>query len=77
MISLDYDWWYELARADGQLDEGEETMEFGAGGCLYYVRFREALNPNEPTWVDSYGHRTMEEAMKAAEEKVPEEIDWE
>jgi len=76
VVGLDYDWWYELAKADGQLDDGEVPEALGSDGFLYYARFQRAGERNEPTWVDSYGHKTTEEAMKAAQEKVVDRIVW-
>src|SRR5690606_25019322 len=40
IISLDCDWDYELNKADGRLEEGEEPIPLGPDGCLYYVRFQ-------------------------------------
>lgn len=76
IIALDYDWWYSLAEADGQLEPGERPMTPGPDGCIYYVRFREALKHSEPVWPDSHGHATVSEAMKYAESKVVGGIKW-
>lgn len=76
IVALDYDWWYALAEADGQLHEGEKPMPLGPDGRLYYVRFQRALEPSEPTWVDSFGHLDLTSAVSAAEEKIRDPIHW-
>jgi hypothetical protein len=76
IVALDYDWWYELAKADGQLEDGEKPVDPGNDGFLYYARFQRAGEPDEPTWVDSDGHKTSAEAMKAAQIKVAGKIVW-
>ena len=40
IIGLDYDWWYELGKADDQLEPGEEPESLSATGFLYYARFQ-------------------------------------
>lgn len=76
IIALDYDWWYSLAEADGQLKPGEQPMALGSDGFLYYVRFQKAQQREEPTWPDSPGYVTVAEAMKYAESKVVGGIKW-
>jgi hypothetical protein len=76
IIALDYDWWYSLAKEDGQLEQGEMPLPLGSDGYLYYVRIQRAMSPTEPTWVDSDGHQQLSDAMKAAEEKVTGGIQW-
>ena len=75
VITLDYDWWYSLSEADGLLDQDDEPLPLNADGCLYYVRIKRALEPDEPTWPDSFGHSTLIEAMQYAETKVGR-ISW-
>ncbi len=76
VVALDYDWHYELGKADGQLEPGEEPERADHAGLLYYARFRYALNLSEPTWVDSPACQTIEEAMQCAESKVVGGIRW-
>jgi len=76
IVALDYDWWYELGKADGNLSPDEKALEPDGQGWIYYVRFRNALDPSEPTSVDSPGHQTIEQAMAAAEAKVDVAIHW-
>ncbi len=76
VIALEFDWWHRLAEADGLLERGEVPMQLGPEGCLYYVRFKHALDESEPTWVESPGHKLLHEAMREAEEKVGGAIQW-
>ena len=76
IVALDFDWWYQLAEADGDLEPDEKPIEPDAQGWIYYVRFKRASDTSEPTWVDSFGDRTIEEAMSAAQAKVQAPIQW-
>lgn len=76
IIAFEYDWWYSLAAKDGLLDDNEQPTPLGPDGCLYYVRFQLALDPSEPTWVDSAGYQQLSDAMAAAQEKVVGKIHW-
>ena len=76
IVGLDYDFWYEDGRADDRLEPGERPRPLGPDGLLYYVRFRRAGESDTPTWVDSAGYSTIEQAMSAAQEKSPSEITW-
>jgi hypothetical protein len=76
LIALEFDWWHELAKADGALEDDEQSQPLGADGCLYYVRFRHAGEETTPTWPDSAGFDTIEGAMHAAEGKTPTAIAW-
>jgi hypothetical protein len=76
IVALDYDWAYEFDRAEGRLEPDQVPTPLGADGVLYYGRFKHALNPTEPTWPDTPGYRTVEEAMRYAESKVEGGIRW-
>lgn len=74
VVKLDYDFWYEIAKADGVLEPDEEP-ELGDEGVLYYICFKS--DPEEhPGWVDSQGFKTPTEAMTWAESQVPGGITW-
>ena len=77
IIALEYDFWYEIAKADGMLEPDEQPGPFGSNGELYYVRFQRALEKEGPTWVDSIGHPNIDEAIEIAKSKVTGEIRWE
>ena len=76
IVSLEFDWGYEFDKAEGQLDSGDAPTPLGPDGCLYYVRFQHALSPATPTWPDSTGFNTLEEAMRFAESKVDGGVRW-
>ncbi|MFG1490843.1 hypothetical protein ABMA58_16445 [Oceanospirillum sp. HFRX-1_2] len=76
IISFDYDWWFELAKADEQLEANENPEPLNIQGVLFYVRFRYATETSEPTWPDSVGYQTISEAKKYAESKSPSGIQW-
>lgn len=76
IVALEYDFWYEVAAADGTLEEGASPSPLGADGSLYYVRFRRAGDSEVPTWVDSQAFNSPAQAMHAAETRVPTTITW-
>lgn len=76
IVALDFDFWHEIAKADGTLEEGEEPQHLSVEGQLYYVRFVHAGELAEPTWVDSVGHQSIADALVCAEGRVPEPIRW-
>jgi hypothetical protein len=76
IISLDYDWWFELAKADEQLEANEKPEPLNTQGVLFYVRFKHAAEISKPTWPDSAGYQTVAEAKTYAESKSPSEIKW-
>jgi len=75
IVAMDCDWHYELDKADGVPDP-EPPQPMGPDGVLYYVRFQHALQPPGPTWVDSPGCASVEEAMRRAESKVQGGVRW-
>lgn len=76
IVSLNYDFWHELAKADGQLEPDEVPQPMNKRGVLYYVRFRHAGETTTPTWPDSAGFPDIEQAMRAAEKKAPSAVEW-
>jgi len=76
IVSLDCDFWHEIARAEGALEESEEPMALGKEGFLYCVRFRNAGEVTTPTWVDSGPYATIAEAVSHAESKTPSPVTW-
>lgn len=76
VVGLPYDFWYELARVDEQLEPGEMPLPLSDEGLLYYVRFRHAGETSEPTWPDSVGYDTITAATHSAETQVPSRITW-
>jgi hypothetical protein len=76
IISLDYDWWFELSKADDTLVANEKPEPLNSQGVLYYVRFIHATKNEEPTWPDSAGYQHIAEAKKEAESKLPSKVEW-
>ncbi|WP_337169932.1 hypothetical protein [Gemmatimonas aurantiaca] len=76
IVALDYDWWYAMAEADGQLAPGEVPARPDAEGWLYYVRFTDAANTHGVVSVDSMGYATISAAMRYAASKVRDAIRW-
>jgi hypothetical protein len=76
VVALSFDWWYELAKADALLEEGETPLALGPDGVLYYARFQRAGDTSASTWVDTPGHQTLVAAMEAAELKVASGVAW-
>jgi hypothetical protein len=74
IVALDYDFWYEIGRADGDLEPGE-TPALNAEGRLYYVCFKSDPAAH-PGWVDSQGFRDVAAARTCAERQVPSPIEW-
>jgi len=76
IVALANDWWYEMARAGDELEPGEEPEPLGPEGRLYYVRFVHAGETVSETWVDSFGHPSVDGAMAAADARAPTPIEW-
>jgi hypothetical protein len=75
VVMLDYDFWYGLGAADGEL-EPDEAPGLNDEGQLYYVRHRPGWREDEPFWPDSQGFHTQAEAVAAAESAVPGQVVW-
>ncbi|MFY0641243.1 MAG: hypothetical protein JXR16_09370 [Bermanella sp.] len=76
IVSLDYDWWYEMALEEGDLEKGEKPGPFDKNGLIYYVRFQYAGVTKKVGWVDSIGHFDLSAAVREAEIKSPSGIRW-
>ena len=74
IVEQNYDFWYELAAADGMLEEGEQP-ELNEAGLIYYGAFR-GEDIGESVWVHTYGDHTIEEAKLAAEARLPSPVSW-
>lgn len=76
IVKQNYDFWYEIGKADDQLEPGEEE-ELNEEGTLYYVIFKACEHREKPWWVDSHGLLDLEAAMRHAEERVQGKVTWE
>jgi hypothetical protein len=73
IVRADFDFWYEIGAADGELERGERP-DLNGDGVLYYVLFRH-LNPDR-FWPDDGSFRTIEDAQRAAQQRLPTTVRW-
>jgi hypothetical protein len=74
VVLLDYDFWYEIGKADDRLDP-DERPQLNDDGYLFYVCFASPPAAS-PGWVDSQGFATIEAASTWAQTQVTTEIEW-
>lgn len=67
VVGLSFDFWFEIARLDEQLEPGDKPQPLDDAGLIYYIRFQYAGQTSEPTWPDSIGYGTIDAAMLSAE----------
>jgi hypothetical protein len=74
IVRVDHDYWYELAKADNDLDVGQLPVVDDEGHAFYvsYSNIREGgtFRP------DSRTHRTFGDAKFDAEQRAPAPITW-
>lgn len=75
VVRLDFDFWYELAKADGTLEPDEQPV-MNADGHAYYVRYRPGWSEGERFWPDSGGFLNLTEAKQEAEATLPGPGRW-
>ena len=73
IFAIDYDYYYEIAKADDQLKEGEQP-ELNENGEQYMIGWYEG--PFSTFGSREYGGLTLDEAITAAEDKVQQKIIW-
>jgi hypothetical protein len=74
VVRLTYDYWYEIAAVDGQLEEGEKP-HLDEQGFGYYVSFH-GVRPDGGFWPDSRAHRSIDGAKAEAESRIISAITW-
>lgn len=74
IIATDYDFWFQVAKADGDLEPGEQP-DLNAEGRLYYLSFR-CLRDDGTFWPDSVHYKSIDEAKAAGQSRVPTPIVW-
>jgi hypothetical protein len=74
VIATDFDFWFEVADADDDLDPGEQP-DLNAEGRLYYLSFH-GLRDGGNFWPDSVHYRSIDEAKLAGQSRVPSPIVW-
>ena len=73
VVEQDYDFWFEVARADGRLEPGE-APELNDDGRAFYVLF---ADPSERPWgVESIGFTTAGAAKRWAESRLSSPVSW-
>jgi hypothetical protein len=75
VVQLDYETWYRIGEANGDLDADERPV-LNDRRHLYYLRHKPGWNEGQPFWPDSHGFTTLEEAKAAAEATAPSPIVW-
>jgi|GEM_PF-1680567 len=73
IVRMNYDYWYELAKAEGRLELGEKP-DLNEEGCRYYLLFSD--KPGPPWWPDESGGASVAEAKRRAETALPSEVQW-
>jgi hypothetical protein len=73
VIQQNYDYWFEMDKADGELELGEKP-ELNADGQIYYVCFTPL--GNKPWSVAYRGCKSLDEAKAFASEKANGPIQW-
>ena len=75
IVKLDYDFWFAIGEANGNLEPGEQPTLNG-DGFLFYVRHRPGWMEGEAFWPDSQGFTSLEDAQAAAEASLPSAVEW-
>ena len=74
VIEADFDFWFEVAATNGELEVGE-TPQLNSDGKAYYLRFKE-LDTQASFWPDGISYLTAEETRLAAQARVPSPVTW-
>lgn len=75
VVRLDYDFWYAIAEADGDLTP-DERPSLNSDGHAYYIRFKPGWSEGKPFWPHGQGYMTVDDAKRAAESMVPGGVSW-
>ena len=73
VVRMSYDYWYELAKVDGQL-EPDEQPNLNADGFRFDLLFREESEP--PRHPHGFGGLSVDEAKRRAEQVLPSPVRW-
>lgn len=71
--AINYDYWYELEKADG-LDIGDESPALNAQGEMYIIRWMDASFRHHESF--SVGGLELAETIALAESIVQQPIEW-
>ena len=75
LIRMPYDYWYELGKADGNLEPDEEP-ELGPDGFAYYILWGADPLGWNISGVSSPTMKTPEEARLWADHKAKSKVEW-
>lgn len=75
VVRLDYDFWFGIGLANGDLQPDERPC-LNAEGHAFYVRSKPGWVEGQPFWPDSIGYMTLNEAKREAESKVLGNVRW-
>ncbi len=75
VVRLDYDFWFTVAEANGDLMPGERPLLNGEGSA-YYLRYKPGWSEGEPFWPDSVGYMTADEAKQEADRRLSGGVRW-
>lgn len=74
VLRTNYDFWYEIAKADGKL-ESDEQPSLNADGFRYYLLY-DTWPEGGQFWPDGIGSLTEQDAKEAAEKMLPSPVRW-
>lgn len=74
IVRVDHDYWYEIAKADNDLEIGQ-VPTVDEEGHAYYVSYSN-IRDGETFLPDSRTHRTFGDAKADAESRAPSAITW-
>ena len=73
IVEADYDFWYEVAAAEGALEPAEQP-DLNADGVTYYYAFEAPAEGR--FWPDGGGFKVRQDAQRAAEAHLPSAVEW-
>ncbi len=75
IVRLDHDFWFEIGKADDQLEPGEQPR-LDDEGFAYYASFH-GIRPDGTFWPRLIGYRSLAEAKAEVERLLPSAVEWE
>lgn len=75
IIQSTFDFWYEVAKEEDDLGDGE-LPQLNDEGLIYYVVFDVNSIKDERFWPSDLGSPTLESAKEIAASKSPSSIIW-
>jgi hypothetical protein len=75
IFRLNYDYYYEIAKADDRLESNEEP-NLNKNGESYMIKWGEGEFSDKDLVTRDWGGLTLESAIKKAESKIKTDIKW-